>query len=60
MSHPFLNAKTASRNPHEPGQLADADDVLVGDVGDEGTAHERQGMMLAERGEWDRPLDDLR
>jgi len=51
VGHPLLDAETASGDAHQPGQLADADDVLMGDVADEGAPKERQDMVLAQGGE---------
>src|SRR5690348_17583615 len=48
-----------SEDAHQPGQLGDADDLLVRDVAEEGVAVERQRVVLAQRVEVDRSLDDL-
>src|SRR5207248_5369587 len=40
-------------------EIGDPDDLVSGDVADVGDAEERQRVMLAERGEGDRALDDL-
>src|SRR6266446_1220500 len=56
---PFLNGKTPSEEPHQPGELGDADDVLVGDVAQVGVTEKREGVMLAERIEGNRAFDDL-
>jgi hypothetical protein len=48
-SHPLLDREPSSEEAHQPGELGDADDVLVGDVAHEGVAEEWKGVVLAER-----------
>ena len=60
VGHPLLHAEPPRRHPDQPGQLADPDDLLVGDVPDVRPPEERQHVVLAQREERDRPLDDLR
>ena len=57
--HALLDREPAREDPHEASQLGDADDLLVRDVADERVPVEGQGVVLAERVELDRPLDDL-
>src|SRR3954454_13443048 len=56
---PLLDCEPTGDQADEPGQLADPQDLLVGDVAEPGVADEREGVVLAERGELDRPFDDL-
>ncbi len=58
-SDALLNSEAPREHPHQAGQLGDADDLFVRDVGDEGVAVERQRVVLAKRVELDWPLDDL-
>ena len=60
LTEPLLDGEPAREEPDEPGQLGDADDPLARDVADVRVAVEGQRVVLAERGERDRPLDDLR
>ena len=60
VGHPLLHAEPPRRDPDQPGQLADPDDLLVGDVPDVRPPEERQDVVLAQGEERDRPLDDLR
>jgi hypothetical protein len=59
VGHPLLHTEPARQDPDESGQLADADDPLVGHVAHPRLAHERQGVVLAQGEEGDRPLDHL-
>ena len=52
-------AQVPREQAHHPGQLGDAEDVIVGDVAEVGMAEEGQGVMLAERIEGDGSLDNL-
>src|SRR5207245_4141822 len=58
-SHPLLNGEPPGEETHQPGELGDADDVLVGDVTQVGVAEERKGVMLAQRMKGYRPFDHL-
>ena len=60
LAEALLDGEAPREQPDEAGQLRDADDPLAGDVADVGVAEEGQRVVLAERGERDRPLDDLR
>src|ERR1700716_2850755 len=59
--HPdtLLDGEAPREQAHESGQLGDADDLLVRDVGDIRVPVEGQRVMLAQREELDRALDDL-
>ena len=59
LTEPLLDGEPPRKEPDEPGQLGDADDPLARDVPDVRVAVEGQRVVLAERGERDRPLDDL-
>ena len=59
VGHPLLDAEAPGDDADEPGQLADPDDPLVGDVADVDVAEERQGMVLAQGEERDWAFDDL-
>ena len=58
-ANPLLDGEPPSEEPHEAGQLGDADDVLVGDVADVRVAEERKGMVLAERIKGNGPFNHL-
>src|SRR5258708_5743073 len=58
-AHPLLHREAAREQANEPGQLGDADDLLMRDVADVRVAVERKRVVLAEREELDRALDDL-
>jgi hypothetical protein len=58
-THALLQREPLSEQTHEPRQLRDADDVLVGDVADVGMPVERQYVVLAQGEEVDWPLDHL-
>ena len=58
LAEALLHREPAREEAHEPRQLRDPDDLLVGDVGEMGGARERERMVLAECRERDRPLDD--
>ena len=60
LAEALLHGEAAGEEADEAGQLGDADDSLAGDVADVGVAGERERVVLAERGERDRPFDDLR
>ena len=57
--HALLDAEPPGEHAHQAGQLADADDLIVGHVAHVGLAEERQRVVLAQREERDRALDDL-
>src|SRR5262245_43765493 len=59
VAHTLLYREAASEYPHQAGELGDANDVLVGDIANIGPPEEGQCVVLAERVELDRPLDDL-
>ena len=59
LPEPLLHGESARVEAHEPRQLRDAEDLAAGDVRDVRGAVERQRVVLAEREERDRPLDDL-
>src|SRR5207237_1808211 len=54
-----LHCEAPRENADQSRQLRDADDLFVRDVADVGVAVEREHVMLAERVELDRSLDDL-
>ena len=60
LGEPLLHREAPRVEPHEPRELRDAEDLVAGDVADVGAAVERQRMVLAQRVEADRALDDLR
>src|ERR1700682_6727555 len=47
-THPLLDREPPGEEAHQPGQLGDAADVLMGNIANEGVAAEGKGMMLAE------------
>jgi hypothetical protein len=51
----LLHGEAAREQTHEPGQLRDADDLLVRDVRDMSETVERQRVVFTERIEGDRP-----
>ena len=55
----LLHREALGEQADEPCELRDADDLLAGDVADVGDAVEGQSVVLAQRVERDRPLDDL-
>src|SRR5665811_2098208 len=55
----FLHAEALRDDANKPGQLADPDDLLMGDVPDVGPAEERQDVVLAQGEERNRPFYDL-
>lgn len=55
----LLHREAAGEQPHQSGQLGQAEDVLVGDVADVRLAEERQSVVLAEGEERDGSFDDL-
>src|SRR6266550_701479 len=55
----FLHCEAPRENADQSRQLRDADDLFVRDVADVGVAVEREYVMLAQRVELDRSLDDL-
>ncbi|GGL16731.1 hypothetical protein GCM10010094_91950 [Streptomyces flaveus] len=55
----LLHREAAGEQPHQSGQLGQAEDVLVCDVADVRLAEERQSVMLTEGEERDRSFDDL-
>src|SRR5437764_6264077 len=55
----LLDGEAPGEQAHEPGELGDADDALMGDVAHVGAAIEGQRVVLAERVELDWPLDHL-
>src|SRR5713226_10046852 len=57
---PLLDGEAPGEDSHEPGQLGDADDLLVSDVADVCVPVERERVMLAEREEFDGAFDRLR
>src|SRR5690349_11825460 len=59
LSHPFLDGEALPEKPHEACELRDADDMLMRDVPYIGAPDEWKGVVLAEREEGDRSLDDL-
>ena len=59
LAEALLDREALAEEPDEPRQLRDADDLVPGDVADVRDAVEGQSMVLAERVERDRPLDDL-
>src|SRR6185437_2473469 len=56
---PLLHREPAGEQPHQPGQLGQAQDVLMRDVADICLAEKRQAVVLAQREERDRPLHHL-
>ena len=60
VGHPLLHAEPPCRDADQPRQLADPDDLLVGDIPDVRPPEERQHVVLAQREERDRAFDDLR
>src|SRR4030067_1344151 len=59
MPDPFLDSEPFSKQPHQPGQLGDTDDILVGDIPDVGVTKERESGVLAQREEINWALNDL-
>jgi hypothetical protein len=59
LAQTLLHREAAREQAHQAGQLRDANDLLVRHVADVGEAVERQRVVLAERIEGDRALDDL-
>src|SRR3954469_1790133 len=59
LPEPFLNREPPRVDANQPRELRDADDLLVRDVRHVSDAVERERVMLAEREERDRTLDDL-
>src|ERR1700724_4493606 len=57
--HPLLDGEPPSEEAHQPGELGDADDVLVGDVAQIGVAEERKGVVLAKGVKRNGPFNDL-
>ena len=55
---PFLHLQPPREHVDEPRNLAEADDLAVGNVGDVALAEERQQVMLAEAVEVDVPHDN--
>src|ERR1700694_4791413 len=47
-THPLLDRESPGEEAYQPGELGDADDVLMGYVAHEGMAEERKGVVLAE------------
>ena len=60
LGHPLLHGEAARVEPHEAGELGDAEDLVAGDIADVGAPVEGQRVMLAQRVEADGALDDLR
>ena len=59
LAYALLNGEPPGEQSHQPGQLGDPDDLLVGDVADMGHSVKRERMVLAQREEGDGSLDDL-
>src|SRR5215510_6437999 len=59
LANALLNGEPPSEQSHEPSQLGDPDDLLVGDIADMGNSVKRERMVLAQREEGDGALDDL-
>ena len=59
LAQPLLHGEALGEEAHQPGELGQADDVLVRDVADVGAAENRQGMVLAQAEELDRAFDQL-
>src|SRR6266487_855185 len=55
----FLYSKALGKQAHEPGELGDADDVLMCDIAHVGMTMKRQRMVLTERKKVDRSLNHL-
>src|SRR5206468_725976 len=60
LREPLLNREAARVEPHETRELRDAEDLVAGHVADVGATVERKRVVLAQRVEADRALDDLR
>src|SRR4029077_13040969 len=58
-AEPFLYGEAPGEETHQPRELGDADDVLVGNVTHIGMTEEGEGVMLAERVEGNRAVDHL-
>src|SRR6267143_1860628 len=58
-AEPLLNGEAPSEEAHQPSQLGDANDVLMGDVAQVGVAEEGEGVVLAERVERNRAVNHL-
>src|SRR6266540_7331226 len=58
-AYALLDGEAPREQAHQPGELGDADDLLVRDVADERVAVEGQRVVLAQRVELDRAFDDL-
>src|SRR3954452_17210794 len=56
---PLLHGKALGKEADKSCQFRDANDVLMGNVGDPGATVKGKRMMFAESVEVDRPLDDL-
>src|SRR5690349_22095301 len=59
LTNPFLYRKTLGEKPYHPGQLGNANDVLMGNVSNVRHAVERKGMVLTQRIKGDWSLNDL-
>jgi hypothetical protein len=55
----LLHREPAREQPHQPGQLGPAQNVLMRDVPNVGLAEERQAVVLAPGKERYQPFDDL-
>ena len=55
----FLHCKAPGEQPHEAGELGNADDVLVCDVSDIRLPVKGQRVVLTDPDKGDRPLNDL-
>src|SRR6267143_3516416 len=58
-AEPLLNGEAPGEEAHQPSELGDANDVLMGDVAQVGVAEEGEGVVLAERVERNWPVNHL-
>jgi hypothetical protein len=59
LTEALLDREAVGEQAHQAGELGQAQDALVRDVAEVRGAVERQGVVLAQRVERDRPFDDL-
>ena len=59
LADPFLYGKTPGEQPHQAGELGNANDVLVSDVTNISRAIEWKRVVFAQSKEADRALDNL-
>ena len=59
LPQPFLHSKALCKQSHKPGELGNADDMLVRDISDRGMPVKGQSVVLTEREKRDRPFNHL-